>query len=401
MTDREITLPIYLDHQASTPMDGSVLEAMLPWFRTAAESSARHDLGFCAYDAVEKARDQVASLIGCSRSERVIFTSGATEASNMALRGLGLKAGSRCVTSTVEHACVRETLGDLRRTGIEVVDIPVDGTGLVDMDRLREAIVHGPALVTLMAVNDQVGTIQPFREVAALCDAANVLFHSDMAQALGRIPVDVRSDTIDMASFSAHKMGGPQGVGALYVADHVLLHPCASGGRQERGLRPGSVPTALVVGFGAACALARRTMGREERRISQLRDRFLGRLREAGVEFEVVGSLERRVAANLSLRLPGTDALALARYLFDVCIATGVEYKGRPAPRGCALAAMGLRNSQRAEVIRVGFGRTTTADEVDFAAERIGMEVNALRIRAAVKRSRQRAAPERIGGAVN
>ena len=251
---------LYLDHVASTPVEETALDAMLPWLRAAGDPHSRHDAGRRAADAVEKARAQIAALIGAGVRGRIVFTSGATEATNIALRGLDLARGSRCVTSAIEHPCVRATLADLSHVGVVTTEVPVGSDGIVDLEKLCEAIDQEPALVTLMAVNDEIGTIQPFREAARSCQAADVMFHSDMTQALGRLPVHVAEDDIPMACFSAHKMGGPQGIGALYLANWVTLRPTTTGGGQGGGLRPGTIPTALAVGFGEACALATRTM---------------------------------------------------------------------------------------------------------------------------------------------
>ena len=328
---------------ASTPIDEAVLEAMLPWLRAAGNAHSRHDLGQRAHEAMEKARSQIASLIGADRLSSIVFTSGATEATNIALRGLELKPGSRCVTSTIEHPCVRETLADLARGGVVTTEIPVGADGIVDLDALSKANAEEPALVTLMAVNNEIGTIQPFREAARSCQAAYVTFHSDMTQALGRIPIDVAADGFDMASFSAHKIGGPQGIGALYMANWVDLRPISTGGGQEDGLRPGTVPTALAVGFGEACAIAKRTMTKEAKRVTGLRDRFLERLREAGVAFEINGSLEQRIPANLNLRVEGVDAGSLVDSLFDVCLSTGSACRSNAMAPSHVLAAMGLK----------------------------------------------------------
>ena len=383
---------VYLDHMASTPIDETVLDAMLPWLRAAGNPHSRHDLGQRAHEAVEKARSQIAALIGADRLSRIVFTSGATEATNIALRDLELKSGSRCVTSTIEHSCVSETLADMARGGVVTTEIPVGADGIVDLGALSEAIAEEPALVTLMAVNNEVGTIQPYREAARFSQAAGAAFHSDMTQALGRIPIDVAADGIDMASFSAHKIGGPQGVGALYMANSVDLRPISAGGGQEDGLRPGTVPTALVVGFGEACALAKRTMTKEAKRITGLRDRFIEKLREADVAFEINGSLEQRVPANLNLRLEGIDAGSLAESLFDVCFSTGLACRSGAIAPSHVLTAMGVDVRASSETIRISFGRTTSAYDVDHAVERIVDEAEACIARDANAAARRKAA---------
>ena len=364
---------------------------MLPWLRAAGNPHSRHDLGQRAHEAVEKARSQIVSLIGADRLSRIVFTSGATEATNIALRGLDLTPGSRVVTSAIEHACVHETLADLARRGVVTTEIPVGADGIIDLDAFSEAIAEDPAMVTLMAINNEVSTIQPIREAARSCQAAGVTFHSNMTQALGCIPIDVAGEGVGMASFSGHKIGGPQGIGALYVTNWIDLRPVSTGGGQEDGLRPGTVPTALAVGFGEACALAKRTMAKEAKRITGLQDRFLGKLREAGVAFEINGSLERRIPANLNLRLAGVDAGSLIDSLFDVCLSTGSAFRSGAIAPSHVLAAMGLDARASSETIRISFGRTTTADDVDHAVECISGEAEAYTARAQNAAARRKA----------
>ena len=384
---------IYLDHQASAPVREAVLDAMLPWLRSPANAHARHSCGARARDAVEQARDQVAKLVG-ARSGHIIFTSGATEATNIALRGLPLGGGSRCVTSTIEHPSVRATLADLARSGIITAEVPVGAEGVVDIDALCEAVEEGTDLVSLMAVNNEVGTIQPYRKAAGICRAAGIVFHSDMTQALGRLPLELADDEVGLASFSAHKMGGPQGVGALFVGDGTRLAPVSTGGGQEDGLRPGTVPTALVVGFGAACDLAGRGMAEEERRLIGIRDGFLAALRRAGVSHCINGSSSERIPANLSLRLEGVDADALIDRLHDVCISTGSACRSGAFGPSHVLTAMGLSEREAASSIRVGFGRYTTLEDVERAARRIAEEVPAARPGGGAAKRRAARVPE-------
>lgn len=373
--------PLYLDHQASTPVDDRVVQAMLPWLgRPGNPHSSTHTAGRAARDAVEEARARVAALVG-GHPEGVVFTSGATEAANIALRGALTAAGAHAVASAVEHACVAETLAALARTGVRTTVVGVDGEGLLDLDALAEALDDVPSLVTVMAVNNEVGTVQPIADIARLCAAAGVPFHTDAAQAAGRVPLQAERDGIGMVGLSAHKLYGPQGIGALWCGRglRARLRPPSVGGGQEGGLRPGTVPVALAVGFGAACAIAAREMEADEANAARLRDLLLDQLTSAVAGVTVNGSLDRRIGANLNVSFSGVEAEALLDRLPDLCLSDGSACSSGALTPSKVLTAMGLAEDVVSGAVRIGLGRGTRDVDVAYAASRIAEAVAALR----------------------
>lgn len=383
--------PIYLDYQATSPLDPRVLDAMLPFFRECFGNShsAHHAYGWEAERAVATARARIAALIGAHPAE-IIFTSGATEANNLAIRGAATFHGARSghlVIGAIEHDCVRAVAADLAQTGFAVTTLPVGGDGLVDPAALEDAIRNDTVLVSIMAVNHEIGTVQPLAELGAICAARGVLFHSDAAQAAGKIPLDVVELGLGLMSLSGHKLYGPKGIGALYVRRHprVRLAPQMLGGGQERGLRAGTLPTPLCVGLGAACAIAGEEMTGEAARLHRLRDRFLDRLAVSKEAFRVNGSLEARIPGNLNLAFPGLDAVELLTTLDDLALSTGSACASARLEPSPILRAIGLDDALAHASIRIGFGRFTSAAEIDFAAERIGAAVADLRAESAAE----------------
>ena len=371
--------PVYLDNQATTPCDPRVLAAMLPWFteRFGNPHSAEHAMGHEAADAVEAARAEVARLIGAEPRE-VVLTSGATEANNIAVKGAArhaLRMGGerrRVITAATEHKCVLEAVADLADEGFEPVVLPVGADGRLDPAALRAALETPTLLVSVMAVNNETGVLQDIPVLAALAREAGALFHTDAAQAAGKIPLDVAG--IDLLSISAHKLYGPKGVGALYVRrrPRVRLAPLFSGGGQERGLRSGTLPTPLVVGFGEACRLARAEMAGEAERLAALRDRLLAALRRDLPGVRLNGSARHRIPGNLNLTFPGlapgAGALDLLRAAPDLCASTGSACSSAEVVPSYVLRAMGLPPDEAARTLRLGLGRFTSAADVDFAA---------------------------------
>ena len=371
--------PVYLDNQATTPCDPRVVAAMLPWFteRFGNPHSTEHAMGRQAEQAVEAARAQVAALIGADPRE-IVLTSGATESNNIAIKGAArfhaarFHAASfntsserrRIVTVATEHKCVLESVADLAAEGFEPVVLPVGADGLLDPAVLAEALRVPTLLVSVMAVNNETGVVQDLPTLAAITREAGALFHTDAAQAAGKIPLNVAG--IDLLSLSGHKLYGPKGVGALYVRrrPRVRLAPLFSGGGQERGLRAGTLPTPLVVGFGEACRLAALEMVAEAARLTLLRDRLLAGLR---VPVTINGSLVYRVPGNLNLTLP-YPALDILRSQPDLCVSTGSACSSAAIEPSYVLRAMGLAPEQAARTLRVGLGRFTSAADVDFAA---------------------------------
>jgi len=366
--------PVYLDNQATTPCDPRVVAAMLPWFteRFGNPHSAEHAMGRQAEQAVEAARAQVAALIGADPRE-IVLTSGATESNNIAIKGAARFHAARfntsserrrIVTVATEHKCVLESVADLAAEGFEPVVLPVGADGLLDPAVLAEALRVPTLLVSVMAVNNETGVVQDLPTLAAITREAGALFHTDAAQAAGKIPLNVAG--IDLLSLSGHKLYGPKGVGALYVRrrPRVRLAPLFSGGGQERGLRAGTLPTPLVVGFGEACRLAALEMVAEAARLTLLLDRLLAGLR---VPVTINGSFARRVPGNLNLTLP-YPALDVLRSQPDLCVSTGSACSSAAIEPSYVLRAMGLAPEQAARTLRVGLGRFTSAADVDFAA---------------------------------
>ena len=369
--------PVYLDYQATTPCDPRVVAAMLPWFNEnfGNPHSVEHVLGRAAEAAVEQARAAVAALIGATPRE-VVFTSGATESNNLAIKGaarFALQQGDprrRIVTVATEHKCVLESVADLAAEGFEPVVLPVGADGLLDPAALTAALAVPTLLVSVMAVNNETGVVQDLATLAALARAAGALFHSDAAQAAGRMPLDVAALGIDLLSVSGHKLYGPKGVGALYVRrrPRVRLAPLFSGGGQERGLRSGTLPAPLLVGFGAACHLAVAEMAEEAVRVAALRDRLLERLAAALPGLVVNGSRTARIAGNLNLTFPAATAQALMAACPDLCVSTGSACSSAEITPSYVLRALGIGEDAARRTLRIGIGRFTSPADIDFAA---------------------------------
>jgi cysteine desulfurase len=378
-----LQLPVYLDHHATTPLDPRVLDAMLPYLteRFGNPHSAQHAYGWAADEAVERARAEVAVLIG-ARPEEIVFTSGATEANNLAIRGVAAHAGDRrgVLTCATEHPCVLETCRALRRDGFEVSELPVRPDGLIDRDHMRAALRPDTALVSIMTANHEIGVLQPLAEIAALCRERGALLHTDAAQAAGRVPLDVASLGVDLMSLSAHKLYGPKGIGALYVRRGVRIAPLFAGGGQERGLRPGTLPTSLCVGFGKACGLAQEELAAEAGRVHALRDRLQDRLRARLPDIRLNGAAEPRLPNNLNLCLPGVDAEDLLAELPELALATGAACASATQEPSPVLRALALSDEEIQGSIRIGLGRTTTVAAVEFALDRLVAAARRLRI---------------------
>jgi len=373
--------PVFLDHQATTPCDPRAVEAMVPWLGRPANPHARENAhGRAAAAAVEAARAEVAALVG-ARPAEVVFVSGATEAANLAVRGLARAPGAHVVATAVEHPCVLEAAEALAGDGVATTLVPVGADGIVDPDAVAAAIRPETAVVAVMAANNEIGTVQPVAEVAALCASRGVPLFVDGAQAGATLALDVSATGVGLASLSSHKMHGPPGIGALVVHRALAgrLAPLLHGGGQQHGIRPGTVPTALAVGFGAACAIARAEREADARRIAALRDRMLGLLRAALPDLVLVGHPVRRLPGNLSVRIPGVPAEELLDALPDLSLSSGSACASARREPSRVLAAIGLAPADAAETVRIGLGRTTTSEEVAHAAGRIADEAARLR----------------------
>ena len=374
-------MPIYLDNQSSTRLDPRVLEAMLPYFteQYGNPHSASHAYGRMAAEAIEQARSEIAALIHADPRE-LAFTSGATEANNLAIKGaahfarLYPQSGQprdQIVTLTTEHKCVLESCLRLEREGFRVIYLPVEPSGRVSLDRLAEALSERTLLVSVMAAHNEIGVIQPLAEIGAVCRSKGALFHSDAAQAFGKIPLDVEAMQIDLLSISGHKVYGPKGVGVLYVRrrPRVRLLPLIDGGGQERGLRSGTLPTPLCVGIGRAAAIATGEMTDEAARLRRLKDRLQTGLARRVPGLRLNGDVERRLPGSLNFLFPGIAAVKLIEACPGIAISTGSACTSASVEPSYVLRALGLSEADANSGIRIGLGRFTTAEEVDIAID--------------------------------
>lgn len=368
--------PIYLDYQATTPTDPRVVEAMLPYFteKFGNSGSSTHAFGHEAEAAVEQARAQLAALIGADPRE-IIFTSGATEANNLAIKGAANfhreQGRDHIVTVATEHKCVLEATKGLGHRGFRVTFLGVDGNGMVDPDTVRRVLDERTAIVSVMAANNEIGVIQPLAEIAAMCRASGALFHTDAAQAVGKILFNVNELGIDLASISGHKMYGPKGIGALYVRrrPRARITPLFDGGGQERGLRSGTLPTPLCVGIGAAAAIAEAEMGEEAICLADLRQRFLTRITALVPGILLNGDKERRLPGNLNLSFPDVNATDLMLACPEVAVSSGSACSSAELEPSYVLRALGFSDERAAASVRIGIGRMSNAVEIDRAVE--------------------------------
>ena len=381
----------YFDYPATTPVDPRVLDAMLPYFtqRFGNAASRNHAFGWEAAEAVEAARGQVAALIN-ARPADVVFTSGATESNNLAIKGV-VEArrgrGNHVVTLATEHPSVLDACRALARDGIEVTVLPVGRDGLVDPVEVARVVGERTLLVSVMAANNEIGVLQPIEDIARLCRALGVVFHTDASQAIGKVPFDVEAVGADLVSFTAHKFYGPKGVGALWVrrkAVEVAIQ--MHGGGHERGLRSGTLNVPGIVGLGKACELCRLEGPEEARRLGALRDRLLATLRAALPDLVVNGSLAHRLPQNLNVSFPGIDAESLAIAMDGVAISSGSACAtGKPKP-SAVLKALGLPDDLAFASLRFGLGRWTTEADVEFVASKTTAVIRRLReVRAALE----------------
>lgn len=380
-----VTRPIYLDYQSTTPCDPRVLETMIPYFTEEFGNphSRSHAYGWRAEEAVEMARAQVAQIINADPRE-VIFTSGATESNNLALKGVAQFYKSQkdhIVTCVTEHKCVLDSCRHLEQDGFKITYLPVEENGIIDLNRLRDAITDRTSLVSIMAVNNEIGVIQPLAEIGRICREKGVFFHTDAAQAVGKIPIDVEAMNIDLLSLSSHKIYGPKGVGALYVRrkPRVRLVSLIDGGGQERGMRSGTLSTPLCVGLGKACAIAAAEMVKENQTLFALRDRFYQRIISELEEVYVNGDFDKRIPGNLNISFAHVEGEGLMMGIKDLAVSSGSACTSASLEPSYVLRALGVEVEMAHTSLRIGFGRFTTEEEVDSAAEKIIREVQRLR----------------------
>ena len=377
--------PIYLDSHATTLLDPRVREAMWPWLLVPCNASSNsHRYGWRAAEGVEQARYQVARLLNCEPRE-LLFTSGATEANNLALKGILQAPRARewgLVTSQVEHRAILDPARRLARRGTEVVFVPVTPRGAVDLDRFRDSLTPRTRLVSLILANNEVGTLNPVAEVGAICRERGVWLHCDASQAVGKIPLDLAQLPIDLMSLSAHKLHGPQGVGALYVrhCDPPLrLEPLFDGGGQEQCLRPGTLPVPLIVGLGAACELCREEQPAEAARLAQLRNRLWAGLSNRLEGIHRNGDPDSTLPGNLNVSFDGVPGERLLAELTEIAVSSGSACSSADPEPSHVLRAMGVPEHLALATLRFGLSRFTTASEIDFASEYVAGVVRRLR----------------------
>ncbi len=381
-----VKLPIYMDNHATTPIDPRVLEEMLPYFtdKFGNAASRNHPFGWVAEGAVESARERIAKLIGATAKE-IIFTSGATESDNLAIKGVAemyREKGNHIITVVTEHKAVLDTCKHLEKYGYRVTYLPVQKDGLIDLDDLRRALDGKTILVTIMAANNEIGVLQPIAEIGQLCRERGVLFHSDATQAVGKMPVDVNQQSIDLMSISAHKMYGPKGVGALYVRrknPRVQVSPLIDGGGHERGMRSGTLNVPGIVGLGQACALASELMPQEACHLAGMRNRLKDKIMSRLDEVYVNGSMEHRLPGNLNLSFAYVEGESLLMGINDVAVSSGSACTSATLEPSYVLKALGTGDDLAHSSIRFGIGRFNTDAEIDYVAGRVCETVERLR----------------------
>ncbi len=381
-----VKLPIYMDNHATTAMDPRVLESMMPYltgiFGNAA--SRNHSFGWEAEQAVDKAREQIAKLIGCTAKE-IIFTSGATESNNLAIKGIAemyRERGNHIITEVTEHKAVLDTCKKLEKQGFRVTYLPVKGDGLVDMEELERAMDDQTILVSIMYANNEIGVIQPVKEIGELCHKKGVIFHTDAVQAVGKIPVNVIADNIDVLSLSGHKVYGPKGVGALYVRrrnPRVQISEQQNGGGHERGMRSGTLNVPGIVGLGAACEIAGNEMEAEAQREKELRDYLRHKLETALDYTQVNGNMDHHLPGNLNISFVYVEGESLLMGINDIAVSSGSACTSATLEPSYVLKSLGLGDDVAHSSIRFGLGRFNTREEVDYVADKLIDVVTKLR----------------------
>jgi cysteine desulfurase len=379
-------LPIYMDYHATTPVDPRVLDVMMPYFtaKFGNAASRNHPFGWEAEEAVEAARKQVADLIGANAKE-LIFTSGATESNNLAIKGVAemyREKGNHIITCVTEHKAVVDTCKKLEKQGLRVTYLPVQKDGRISLDELRAAITDKTILITIMTANNEIGVIQPIAEIGAIAKEKGILFHTDGVQAVGKVPFDVTAMKTDLVSLSGHKIYGPKGVGALYVRrrnPRVLLAEQISGGGHERGMRSGTLNVPGIVGLGKAAELCRLEMQKDTERLGKLRDRLNAELHKNLDEIYINGSMEHRLPHNLNISFAYVEGESLLMGINDVAVSSGSACTSASLEPSYVLKALGAGDDLAHSSIRFGLGRWTTDEEVDYVIDKLTKVVRRLR----------------------
>ncbi len=378
-------LPVYMDYQATTPMDPRVLEKMIPYFteKFGNPHSRSHAYGWESEAATDLAREQVAELIGATEKE-IIFTSGATESNNIAIKGVAhfyKDKKNHIITPVTEHKCVLDSCRHLEQEGFEVTYLPVKPNGLIDLEVLKAAIKENTLLISVMAINNEIGVIQPLKEIGAICRERGIFFHTDAAQAFGKIPLNVDEMNIDLMSISGHKCYGPKGIGALYVRrrPRVRLEALFSGGGQERGFRSGTLPTPLVVGLGEAARIAKLEMGKDSEHVKRLSDKFLKAIMDEMKDVFMNGDREQRYPGNINLSFAYVEGESMIMAIKDLAVSSGSACTSASLEPSYVLRALGVNEELAHTSIRFGIGRFTTEEEIDFAIKTVKGSIDKLR----------------------
>ena len=369
---------IYLDNQATTPIDPKVFSAMEPWLidKFGNAASRNHPYGWEAEEAVEIARESVATIIG-SLPKEIIFTSGATEANNLALQGAARfyqDNGNHIITVNTEHKAILDVCRFLEREGFEITYLPVGKDGMLNLNRLEDAIKPDTILVSVMHVNNEIGLIHPIREIGSICKKKSIIFHVDAAQSVGKIPVNVLDMGIDLLSISAHKLYGPKGVGALYMRrknPRAQLQPIIFGGGHERGIRSGTLPVHNIVGMGKTCDIAKDVMMEESQNIASLRNQLLEAIMTDNPNVKINGSLDRRIAGNLNMSFPGLNNEAIIAAVPEIAISSGAACTTSTMEASHVLLALGLSKVEAYSSLRFGIGRFNTEEDIETTIKAI------------------------------
>jgi cysteine desulfurase len=382
-----VQIPIYMDNHATTPVDPRVLEAMLPYFteKFGNAASRNHAFGWESEAAVDHSREQIARLIHASSPREIVFTSGATESDNLAIKGVAESyrdKGNHIITCVTEHKAVLDCCKSLEKQGCQVTYLPVDRNGSVNMNRLREAITAKTILISIMAANNEIGTVEPIKEIGQFAHEKGILFHTDATQAVGKILLNVEEMGIDLLSLTAHKIYGPKGIGALYVRaakPRVKLRPMIDGGGHERGMRSGTLNVPGIVGLGKACEIAQKEMAAEAERLTSLRERLKCKILEQLDEVYINGHPTQRLAGNMNMSFAYVEGESLLMGLKEIAVSTGSACTSASLEPSHVLRAIGVEEELAHTSIRFGLGRFNTEEEVDYTVRRVVEEVRRLR----------------------
>lgn len=380
-----IKFPIYMDYNATTPTDPRVLEAMLPYFCEVYgnASSSNHKFGWEAEEAVSKARRQVADLIG-ARATEIIFTAGSTESNNISIKGIAelyKEKGNHIITCTSEHKAILETCEYLEQNGFEVTYLKVDKTGLIDLNELKNAITDKTILISIMSGNNEIGTLQPVKEIGKICKERGIIFHSDATQTVGKIPMDVDKLGIDLMSISAHKFYGPKGIGALYIRSknpRVKVSKQTHGGSQEKGMRSGTLNVPGIVGFGKACELCKENLESEMEKHIKFREKMLNEFLKLD-NVTLNGHRTERLPNNINLSIAYTESDGLIAGLKEIALSTGSACTSASGSPSHVISALGINNEIPRAILRISFGRFTTEEEIDYTINKLIDTINELR----------------------